>query len=44
MEGIAPDLQRLIFNGMQLEDGKSLRDYKMKNWDIIHLVARLLGG
>jgi hypothetical protein len=21
-----------------------LQDYKMKNWDTIHLVARLLGG
>jgi ubiquitin C len=44
LEGYAPDLQRLIFNGKQLEDGKNLHDYKMKNWDTIHLVARLLGG
>ena len=43
-EGIAPDNQRLVFDGKQLSNNATLSSLGIKSGDTIHLLLRLRGG
>ncbi|KAJ0817838.1 putative Ubiquitin-like domain-containing protein [Helianthus annuus] len=43
-EGISCDQQRLIFNGKQLEEGRTIADYGVHKDSTIHLILKLRAG
>jgi ubiquitin C len=43
-DGTPPTYQRIIFAGRQLEDGRTLADYEIKNDCTLHMAPRLRGS
>eukprot|EP01104_Vermistella_antarctica_P011904 TRINITY_DN336_c0_g2_i1.p1 TRINITY_DN336_c0_g2~~TRINITY_DN336_c0_g2_i1.p1 ORF type:complete len:357 (-),score=67.33 TRINITY_DN336_c0_g2_i1:259-1281(-) len=44
IEGIPVSQQKLIFDGKQLEENRTLGDYDLQEGTVVHLVLRLRGG
>ncbi|KIJ11830.1 hypothetical protein PAXINDRAFT_101511 [Paxillus involutus ATCC 200175] len=44
LDGTPLERQRLIFEGRQLEDGRTLSDYNIRREYTLHMVPRLVGG
>lgn len=42
--GLPADAQYLLYGGQQLQAGKKLSDYKIKQLSTVYLVCRLRGG
>ncbi|XP_044512967.1 NEDD8-like [Gracilinanus agilis] len=43
-EGIPLQLQQLIYNGKQMNDKKTVFDYKIQRHSVFHLMLALRGG
>ena len=39
-QSVAPSDQRLLFQGMQLEEGRTLQSYKIQDGSIVYLITR----
>ncbi|VVT54127.1 uncharacterized protein SAPINGB_P003920 [Magnusiomyces paraingens] len=43
-EGIPPEQQKLIWDGKQMDDNKTIEEYKISAGATLHLVLALRGG
>lgn len=43
-EGIPPQQQKLIWDGKQMDDDKSIKEYNIGPGAVLHLVLALRGG
>jgi len=43
-EGLPAGEQRLLFQGLQLESGRTLASYGLQHMSCLHLVLRMIGG